>query len=293
MARSKREKRGKKRYRVSDLNLEYSEGNLFSFFRRKPSGENRPLVDFSADGLQFLAREELTPGTQLKLTVALPNTEKPVKVDGEVRWTQKISGRQLYRTGVQFVKPGETGRDVLEQYEQALGEHRIRVLCNSCGAAFATRKKLEGRKAKCPKCGTVIEIVAADPESRDAESGAHITAPRPPVEPSKQLSDALRQFLKRNATSRLHLEVIQHAGRSNVFAVKDLARALRQKEKTILDICRELQNKGVLREVGVRNFNLAAGTAMRKIILDLQRSSKAPKQRAAILALVIDNEMKK
>lgn len=291
MARRGPEKRSKKRYPVSNVALEYSEGNLFSFLKRGDPGRHA-LVDISSDGLQFLAKQELKQGSPLKITVALPDREA-VRVRGLVRWVQQIPGKKLFRTGVQFAEQDAEGLRAIGEFEDQLGELSMRVLCNACGASFKTKRKLEGKKAKCPKCAHVIEIIDADPESDIAASGVHVSAPTPDADPGKQLSDDLTNFIRRNLRTRLHLEVVQHAARTNIFAVADLAKVLKQRERTILAICRELQNKGVLREVGVRNFNIAAGTGMRRIILDLQRSSKVPKKRSAVLALVIENEMKK
>jgi len=157
------DKRRKKRYAVKnvEIELELTDSNLFSFFKKNKTGRH-PLVDFSSDGLQFLCTDKLEKDKKVKLTLLFPEMSGPVEVEGQVRWVQQIIGKDLYRTGVAFLGETQAVRTLLEQVENKLGDTPIRVLCNSCGTQFRVKKKVEGRKAKCPKCGQVIQLVESD-----------------------------------------------------------------------------------------------------------------------------------
>jgi predicted Zn finger-like uncharacterized protein len=177
------DKRRKKRYAVKnvEIELELTDSNLFSFFKKNKTGRH-PLVDFSADGLQFLCTEKIDKDKTLKLTLMFPDMSAPVEVKGQVRWVQQIFGKPLFRTGVALVGETEQIKTILEQIENKLGDAPIRVLCNSCGASFRIKKKLEGKKAKCPKCGQVIQLVESGEMLEDvAAMDVHVSAPSTPA----------------------------------------------------------------------------------------------------------------
>lgn len=291
MAEAGTEKRRRKRYAVSNVQLEYAEGNLFSLFRRgRPP--RHPIVDLSADGLQFLCDQRLKEGKTLKMLVLLPAGRGTVALNGQVRWTQQIPGKPLYRTGVQFVGGAQADRDNLEQFEDELGEQSIRILCNACGASFRAKRRLEGRKAKCPKCSQVIEIINADPEGGTASADEHVSAPAAEPASAGALSEALRQFLQRHVKTRLHLAVLEEAAKTNVFTSHELARIVHQPESRIRAICHELQSHGILREVGVHTYNLSTGAGARQCMREIRRAGVGTQKRAAIVAFVIQQEMK-
>ena len=55
----------------------------------------------------------------------------------------------------------------------------ITIRCSSCKATLRVRDELGGRKVKCPKCSSIIEVAPAPPP--DAEEGSQ--ASPPPVRP--------------------------------------------------------------------------------------------------------------
>ncbi|HHN47157.1 MAG TPA: hypothetical protein ENN09_06930 [Planctomycetes bacterium] len=286
------EQRRKKRYSVTNIEVEYTEGNLFSFFKRSKPGK-RPLVDLSTDGLQFLSSEHLRDGRVMKMTIALPDG-RSVELLGQIRWVQQIPGKQLYRTGVAIVEIAPEGLTALQSLEEKLGDELIRVLCNACGAPFNAKKRLEGRKVKCPKCGKVIEIEEKEPEGGLAESGVHVSAPA--GELRAMISEPLYLFLKHYMRTRLHLALVEYlaraSGGANVFTLSDLAKALNRPERDISAICRDLTGAGILKEVGINTYNYGSGKTTREHMNELRRTSLNPKVRTAILQFVLQQEKK-
>ncbi len=67
----------------------------------------------SAEGLSFLASQQLNPGDYLHLEVYLPTATKPVRMEGEVRWSNSVAADKregpMFQTGVLLTKVnGET-----------------------------------------------------------------------------------------------------------------------------------------------------------------------------------------
>ena len=67
----------------------------------------------SAEGLSFLAAQQLKPGDYLNLEIYLPTATQPVRMEGEVRWSNPVAADKregpMFQTGV-FLKKvnGET-----------------------------------------------------------------------------------------------------------------------------------------------------------------------------------------
>lgn len=293
------EKRRKTRFQVSNIEVEYTESNLFSFLKKNTPGR-QPLVDISSDGMQFLCNKRLSDGSTLKLSVLLPENAGSIEAQGEVRWTQQIPGKDLYRTGVAFTGMSQEAVAKLQALETKLGELPIRVLCNACGVPFRVPKRLEGRKVKCPKCSQVIEIRVEEPVERVAERDVHVSAPsaeQPPEGLRGLISDALYMFIKRSLRSHLHLTIIEYLAKAstgaNVFTVSGIASILRKPEGEVADACRDLVAGGILAEVGRRTFNFGGSKATREAILELRRASVNQKARAAILQFILEQEKKR
>ena len=62
----------------------------------------------SAEGLSFLASQQLNPGDYLHLEVYLPTATKPVHMEGEVRWSNPVAADKregpMFQTGVLLTK---------------------------------------------------------------------------------------------------------------------------------------------------------------------------------------------
>ena len=62
----------------------------------------------SAEGLGFLAAQQLTPGDYLTLEVYLPTATQPVRMEGEVRWSNPVAADKdegsMFQTGVLLKK---------------------------------------------------------------------------------------------------------------------------------------------------------------------------------------------
>jgi hypothetical protein len=60
----------------------------------------------SAEGLCFISKKKLKIGDLLFIEVYEPKVKRPVKMEGEVRWSHKVTGpdkrKYLYITGVQL-----------------------------------------------------------------------------------------------------------------------------------------------------------------------------------------------
>ncbi len=79
-------------------------------------------VDISANGLSFLIREEIPPGTALDMRIALPDLEVPIECIGRiVRVTKSLDTYSThkhynYRVGVTYLAINSTDRLKLEKY---------------------------------------------------------------------------------------------------------------------------------------------------------------------------------
>ncbi len=75
-----------------------------SFWNRNPSYSSQcPLIDFSSEGLAFLADEAPKPGKQVSLLLKVPGKDDDLPVEGRVVYSVAtgIAGFR-YRAGIQF-----------------------------------------------------------------------------------------------------------------------------------------------------------------------------------------------
>ena len=111
----KRERRKHKRYNtagkvsfnvifdfVTKINYQIIDLGQEKLLSQKYAGLSK---DISAEGLCFISPQKLEKGDILRLEVYVPEQSKPVTMDGEVRWSGKISSR-----GLGFLKGREKGR---------------------------------------------------------------------------------------------------------------------------------------------------------------------------------------
>lgn len=62
-------------------------------------------VDISEEGVRLPVFHKLEPGTQLELTVHLPQGPDPVVLTGQVMWIKpQVQGQYRFIAGIQFVK---------------------------------------------------------------------------------------------------------------------------------------------------------------------------------------------
>jgi hypothetical protein len=64
--------------------------------------------DISVEGLSFTSHKQTYQGDIVSLEVYPPNAKKPVKMEGEVRWSRKLpdgpEGKEIFQSGVLLVK---------------------------------------------------------------------------------------------------------------------------------------------------------------------------------------------
>lgn len=83
--------------------------------KEKPLSRKYPALskNVSAEGLSFVASQQLKKGDYLNLEVYLPTATEPVRMEGEVRWSRPLAEDKregpLFQTGVLLKKVnGET-----------------------------------------------------------------------------------------------------------------------------------------------------------------------------------------
>ncbi len=299
------EKRDKRRYKVGGFEVQFTEENLFSFLKGS-GGERAALIDMSAGGLQFLSSRSLDPGDSVKLSIEGRMFPEPVQAHGVVRWCQQVPRKASFKVGVELAKLDEETEKRLAEFEGWVKELSIRVLCMNCGASFSVRKKHEGRKGKCPNCGSIIEVVETVPSGPRAQEGTHVSASAATSEASdagaaaaaavrKGLDPSLQKFVMRYFPSRAHLALFEHCARGNapVVSPKDVARVLNVRESQMRKICTEMVKWGILKEMGVRTYNFALPAAMRDDAKALLRAITDIRTRATVLGFVLELERKR
>ena len=98
--------RSRRRLHIPRTKVQY---RLRRLLGRKPGFSGGcPLVDFSRDGLAFLADEALKPQKQISLLLKLPKEEAVIKLEGRVVYAVAtgIAGYR-YRIGVQYLPFGK------------------------------------------------------------------------------------------------------------------------------------------------------------------------------------------
>lgn len=119
-------RRSSKRHRVRECELTYREGGLSGMLNLKGSN-SFPVSDVSQSGCCFVADHEFERGTRIKVSLDIPAFVKPLKVDSEVMWCQKMKGYDhYYRVGVQFVKMNREDRSRLNKLDHDTMLHHVR-----------------------------------------------------------------------------------------------------------------------------------------------------------------------
>ena len=86
---------------------------------KKHSGFSKNI---SVEGLCFVSKIKLEEGDVLSLEVYVPNSDVPVQMEGEVRWSQKLpyehEYKDMFHTAVKLVSVGGQPVDPTIHYDQ-------------------------------------------------------------------------------------------------------------------------------------------------------------------------------
>ncbi len=99
------ERRGKKRYAVSESTVRFAPGSALSFL--KPYSGRYILTDLSESGMGFMCGEPLKEGDLLKVQVETPNLSKSWSCKGKVAWVRKSGTDEAWRVGFAILKLGD------------------------------------------------------------------------------------------------------------------------------------------------------------------------------------------
>lgn len=105
MAWNGQERRGKKRYAVSESTVRFAPGSAFAFL--KPYSGRYILTDLSESGMGFMSGEPLREGDLLKVQVETPGLPKAWSCRGKVIWSRKSGTEEAWRVGFAILKIGE------------------------------------------------------------------------------------------------------------------------------------------------------------------------------------------
>lgn len=96
-----KERRTRKRYAIREGTLRYRRGGLLSALLL-PGAPKLLLLNFSEEGCHFITREELQPGTPLRLRLQMPKIKGTVSATGQVAWCRKSAQSSAFRVGVRL-----------------------------------------------------------------------------------------------------------------------------------------------------------------------------------------------
>ena len=99
------ERRGKKRYAVSESTVRFAPGSALAFL--KPYSGRYILTDLSESGMGFMSGEGLKEGDLLKVEVETPGLPKSWVCKGKVVWARKSGTEEAWRVGFAILKLAE------------------------------------------------------------------------------------------------------------------------------------------------------------------------------------------
>lgn len=308
MVEDARKQRHSPRHGLKGIRLSYAKGGLLAFLSKDSAGQELPVLNVSVDGLQFLASNSFEIGQRLKIHVAGMAPGQPIDVECEVRWCRRVPRRGAHRVGVMFLDTDPGTHRQLEEAEVDIEGQTMHLVCPSCQAAVGVKRKHEGRQAKCPRCGTAMELAepeelpALPQEQRAQESSGLIQAAggkgaaaagRVPMPRSSRIPAELARFVRKTVRNRMHLEIIQlFAGAKGqaIYGVKELAVKLKQPQKKVQLALREMVIRGVVKEIGIKTFNYDPAPGPKRDIADLLSALASPTKRSEVMAMVIRTE---
>lgn len=63
---------------------------------------NATTFDLSISGARILSQKSFPVDTVLRIQIDLKKSNQVIKVDGKVKWVERMSGKDLYEMGVEF-----------------------------------------------------------------------------------------------------------------------------------------------------------------------------------------------
>jgi len=298
MASGGKDERRARRYNVRNFELYCLEGGLFSALFKPKAGSRLPVVNFSVGGAQFLANRQFREGDRMRISLYVPTLPEPLALEAAVCWCQQVPRRSAYRVGVRFGGTEQSGAQRLHEIEASVASLTIKIICEHCKSSLAVKKKYEGTRARCPKCGQAIEVrepevlPELDAEKRSAEAAAALPGGGGPAG-YRSLRPQFVHFLKTAIRSRLHLDLVQcftKGERGQVAGSRELGVQLNVSERKVYEALRELVSRGILKEIGVRTFNYDPIPAARQSLAELATALASPGKRSEVLAVVLETE---
>ncbi len=104
------------------VNFQIQEKRKDSTLPGKISGISRNI---SVEGICFISKKKLEPGNRLELEVFFPSESKPLRIEGEVRWSRLVQSKKskaMFETGVELFTLDKG--DVNKFISNILPEHR-------------------------------------------------------------------------------------------------------------------------------------------------------------------------
>jgi hypothetical protein len=78
--------------------------------------------DFSPEGVRFVSEQPLPVGTEIEVSLQLPDRKDPVRFLGEVMWSQdRLQPSTGTEVGVRFLKISKRDQDMLAHYGRLFG----------------------------------------------------------------------------------------------------------------------------------------------------------------------------
>lgn len=119
-------RRGARRHRVRECQLTYKEGGLSGLLSFS-KGCSFPVSDVSQSGCCFVSDQKFDKGAKIKVLLDIPAFVKPLKIDSEVMWCQKMKGYDKYfKIGVKFTKMNREDRSRLNRLDHDTMLHHVR-----------------------------------------------------------------------------------------------------------------------------------------------------------------------
>jgi len=127
MPNLKNNKRKSNRVSLTSANAKISgPKGLFAFFKGSPKAA--PIVDISMEGIRLLFYEKLANDKKVAMSVIIPAlSSKPLKMEGQVIWTQKFKPFEMYLTGIKITSILPVYKERLNHLVSFLGDKSRKI----------------------------------------------------------------------------------------------------------------------------------------------------------------------
>jgi hypothetical protein len=116
-----------KRHRVRECLLSYRGSGLSALIDSFKLIKTMPVSDVSQSGLSFISDKSFEAKTLLNISLDIPAFVKPLKLEAEVMWCQKVEGYENYfKIGVLFTKMKKEDRSRLNRLDHDSMLHHVR-----------------------------------------------------------------------------------------------------------------------------------------------------------------------